>query len=144
MSTIRTITIEGFRSIAELRGLQMRSLNVLVGANGSGKSNFLGALSLLRNAILSSRRMADDVQHAGGADRLLHFGSKTTPMMRFSVQLEDGLADFDVDLRHGSDDRLFPRISIAETDLPPDFLEHLVPQPGVTPLLEFLRHRIEH
>lgn len=144
MSTIRTITIEGFRSIAELRGLQMRSLNVLVGANGSGKSNFLGALSLLRSAILSSRRMADDVQHAGGADRLLHFGSKTTPMMRFSVQFEDGLADFDVDLRHGSDDRLFPRISIAETDLPPDFLEHLVPQPGVAPLLEFLRHRLEH
>ena len=144
MSAIRTITIEGFRSISELRGLQLRSLNILVGANGSGKSNFLGALDLMRTTILSSNRMSDEVERAGGADRLLHFGSKITPTMRLKVKFEDRLADFDVDLSHGSDDRLFPKISIAETELPPDFMEHLTPQPGVTPLLEFLRHRLEH
>ena len=144
MSTIRTITIEGFRSIAELRGLQLRSLNVLIGANGSGKSNFLGALKLLRTTVLSSNQMLDDVLRAGGADRLLHFGSKTTPTMRFRVEFADALADFSVDLRHGSDDRLFPKISIVETELPADFMERLTPQPGVAPLFEFLCYRIEH
>ena len=144
MSTIRTITIEGFRSIAELRGLQLRSLNVLIGANGSGKSNFLGALKLLRTTILSPTRMSDDVLRAGGADRLLHFGFKTTPTMRFRVEFVDALADFSVDMRHGSDDRLFPKISISETELPVDFMERLTPQPGVAPLFEFLRCRLEH
>ena len=144
MSTIRTITIEGFRSIAELRGLQLRSLNVLIGANGSGKSNFLGALKLLRATILSPTQMSDDVLRAGGADRLLHFGFKTTPTMRFRVEFVDALADFSVDIRHGSDDRLFPRISISETELPADFIERLTPRPGVAPLFEFLRCRLEH
>ena len=144
MSTIHTITIEGFRSIAELRGLQLRSLNVLIGANGSGKSNFLGALKLLRTAILGLNRMANDVLLAGGADRLLHFGSKRTPTMRFRVEFADGLADFGVDMRYGSDDQLFPSISISETALPPDFKERLTPQPGVSPHFEFLRCRIEH
>ena len=144
MSTIRTITIEGFRSIAELRGLQLRSLNVLIGANGSGKSNFLGALKLLRTAILSLNSMANDVLRAGGADRLLHFGSKRTPTMRFRVEFADGLADFGVDMRYGSDDQLFPAISISETVLPPDFEERLTPQPGAAPDFEFLRYRLEH
>ena len=144
MSTIRTVTIEGFRSIAELSGLQLRSLNVLIGANGSGKSNFLGALKLLRTTILSLHQMSDDVLRAGGADRLLHFGSKTTRTMRFRINFADSLADFSVDMRHGADDRLFPEISIAETELPSDFIEHLTLQPGVAPLLEFLRFRLEH
>ena len=144
MSLIRTITIEGFRSIAELSGLQLRSLNVLIGANGSGKSNFLGALGLLRTAVLSMNQMSDHVLRAGGADRLLHFGSKTTPTMRFRVKFTDEPTDFCIDMRHGSDDRLFPRISVAETELPADFMGHLVPRPGVAPLLEFLRYRIEH
>ena len=144
MSTIRTITIEGFRSIAELRALPLRSLNVLIGANGSGKSNFLGALKLLRTAVLSMKQMSDDILRAGGADRLLHFGSKTTPTMRFRVEFADSLTDFCVDMRHGSDDRLFPRISVAETELPADFMENLTPRPGVAPLFEFLRYRIEH
>ncbi|MDE0224416.1 MAG: AAA family ATPase [Gammaproteobacteria bacterium] len=115
-----------------------------MGANGSGKSNFLGALKLLRTAVLSMNQMADDVVRAGGADRLLHFGSKTTPTMRFRVKFTDALTDFCIDMRHGADDRLFPRISVAETELPADFMEHLVPRPGVAPLLEFLRYRIEH
>ena len=144
MSTIRTITVEGFRSIAELRALKLRSLNVLIGANGSGKSNFLGALQLLRTTILSPSQMSDNVLRAGGADRLLHFGFKTTPTMGFRVEFVDALADFSVDMRRGSDDRLFPSISIAETALPADFMERLTPKPGVAPLFEFLRHRIEH
>ena len=45
MTAIREISIEGFRSIAAIKGLKLRPINVLIGANGSGKSNFLGALA---------------------------------------------------------------------------------------------------
>ena len=42
------ITIKGFKSIALLERLPLRPINVLIGANGSGKSNFLEAFSLLQ------------------------------------------------------------------------------------------------
>ena len=143
MSAIRAISIEGFRSIAELRDLEMRPLNVLIGANGSGKSNFLGALQLLRTAILSASRTSDYVRRSGGANRLLHFGSKKTRSISFSIRFRDGLADFSVDMPYGADDQLFPRISIAATGLPPDFASNLEVQPGMAPALEFLRSRLE-
>ncbi len=143
MSAIRAITIQGFRSIAELRELELRPLNVLIGANGSGKSNFLGALRLLRTAILSASQTSDYVRRSGGASRLLHYGSKATQTIRFSVRFGDALADFSVDMAHGTDDQLFPRISIAETELLPEFVRNLELQPGVVPVLEFLRGRLE-
>ena len=37
---LRKIHIEGYRSIKEA-SLELRALNVLIGANGSGKSNFV-------------------------------------------------------------------------------------------------------
>ncbi len=143
MAAIRTITIQGFRSIAELRELELRPLNVLIGANGSGKSNFLDALKLLRTAILSASQTADHIRRSGGADRLLHFGSKTTRTIRYDVRFADELADFSVEMPHGADDQLFPRISMAATELPPDFVRDLEPQPGVVPALEFTRDRVE-
>ena len=143
MSAIRTISIEGFRSIAELRDLEMRPVNVLIGANGSGKSNFLGALQLLRTAIRSASRTSDYVRRSGGANRLLHFGSKKTRSINFSIRFGDGLADFSVDMPYGVDDQLFPRVSIAATELPSDFARNLELQPGMVPALEFLWNRLE-
>ena len=50
MSAIRKISIEGFRSIAAIKGLKLHSLNVLIGANGSGKSNFSGRAQSLADS----------------------------------------------------------------------------------------------
>ena len=48
----------------------------VIGPNGSGKSNFIGVFSFL-NAIREGR-LHDYVRKVGGAEKLLHFGSKTT------------------------------------------------------------------
>ena len=45
---ITSISIEGFKSIRRIRDLPLRPINVLIGANGSGKSNFIGVFSLLQ------------------------------------------------------------------------------------------------
>jgi predicted ATPase len=42
-----TISVEGFKSIRKLENLELGQVNVFVGANGSGKSNFLEALGVL-------------------------------------------------------------------------------------------------
>lgn len=44
---IRRVTIQGFRSITEIRDLELGRLNVFIGANGSGKSNVLEAIGVL-------------------------------------------------------------------------------------------------
>ncbi|GHT99629.1 hypothetical protein FACS1894154_07090 [Betaproteobacteria bacterium] len=53
MKTLRKVKIEGFKSI-ERAELELGDLNVVIGANGSGKSNLLGAFRLLER-VLSGR-----------------------------------------------------------------------------------------
>lgn len=143
MTAIREISIEGFRSIAAIRGLKLRSMNVLIGANGSGKSNFLEAPMLLRTAVLGASHTSDYVQRSGGADRLLHFGSKVTSKIKVEVRLGDKSDDISLDMRHGSGDQLFPRISIAENELPPNFAESLHIFPERAPTFVLLRSKVE-
>ena len=122
MSAIRTITIQGFRSIAELKELELRPLNILIGANGSGKSNFLGALDLLQTVLRPGgvNLLSEYVTRAGGAESLLHFGAKVTPTIRFAVSFQDGGDDFRVELRFGADDQFFPRIEVGTTEFSKD------------------------
>ena len=75
MATLDGILISGFRSISHA-AVNLRPLNVLIGANGSGKSNFISAFSFLR--AVNRGQLQDYVGKAGGADRILHFGSKVT------------------------------------------------------------------
>ena len=85
MSTIREISIEGFRSISAIDRLDLLPLNVLIGANGSGKSNFLRAIDLFRVVTTRSEWLPDYVRKAGGADCLLHYGSKHTDRIALSL-----------------------------------------------------------
>ena len=41
------ISIRGFKSIASIDKLPLKPVNVLIGSNGSGKSNFIGLFSFL-------------------------------------------------------------------------------------------------
>src|SRR6266704_5833178 len=70
------ITIQGFKSIASIERLALRPINVLIGANGSGKSNFLGVFAFLHE--IREGRLRNYVTAAGGAEKVLHFGSKAT------------------------------------------------------------------
>src|SRR5689334_11014161 len=49
--TIKKLTIEGFKSIRKLEDFELGGLNVLIGANGAGKSNFVSFFRLLRDLI---------------------------------------------------------------------------------------------
>ena len=74
--TIKKLTIEGFKSIRKLEDFELRSLNVLIGANGAGKSNFVGFFRFLRQLIDQNLQVA--VGKEGGAGRCLHLGRKMT------------------------------------------------------------------
>ncbi len=42
------LTIKGFKSIKTLEDFELSSLNVLIGGNGVGKSNFIDFFRMLR------------------------------------------------------------------------------------------------
>jgi len=47
MAKLSKITVRGFKSIRALDDFELRSLNVLIGANSVGKSNFIGLFRML-------------------------------------------------------------------------------------------------
>lgn len=84
MAALDYITIKGFKSISSIEKLKLEPINVLIGPNGSGKSNFIGAFSFLH--AIREGRMQQYVAEAGGADRVLHFGSRTTETLELEIQ----------------------------------------------------------
>lgn len=83
---IRTITLRGYKSIANLEDFELRGLNVLIGANGSGKSNFISIFKLL--AALADGRLQTFVQQQGGPDALLFGSRKRTSQIDVEVYFE--------------------------------------------------------
>ncbi|WP_224555955.1 AAA family ATPase [Pectobacterium versatile] len=72
------IVIEGYKSIAAC-DVEIRTLNILIGANGAGKSNFIGFFRLITNLL--AQRLQLFVGKNGGPDALLHFGRKKSPYL---------------------------------------------------------------
>ena len=83
------IKVNGFKSIKVL-DMEMNAINILIGANGAGKSNFISIFSFLNN--LSRGKLQSYISKQGGTGRLLHFGAKETSFMRISLHI--GIVDY--------------------------------------------------
>jgi len=105
------VTIRGFKSIASLEKLELRPVNILIGPNGSGKSNFIGAFAFPH--AISEGRLPEYVTAAGGSEKLLHFGSKTTREIAFHLSFLNQVNQYGLKLSPTEDDGLFPSEEIA-------------------------------
>lgn len=83
---IDRIVIRNFKSIRTC-ALELRSINIFIGANGVGKSNFISFFSFV-NAI-SRQHLRSYVTEKGGADNLLHFGRKTSEGLSGEITFDD-------------------------------------------------------
>jgi predicted ATPase len=79
------ITIEGFKSINK-QTIPLNRINVVIGANGSGKSNFVSFFKML-NCMLTGG-LQQFIGKEGGAQSLLHYGPKNTRVLNASLTLE--------------------------------------------------------
>jgi predicted ATPase len=100
--TIKKLTIEGFKSIRKLEDFELRPLNVLIGANGAGKSNFVEFFRLLRELV--EKRLEGAVRTAGGADACLYLGPRVTK--QFVAKLYFGTNAYEFVLVPTADNRL--------------------------------------
>jgi predicted ATPase len=79
MAKITRIGVGGFKSIKDLQPIALRPVNILIGSNGSGKSNLISFLKLL--GAMAEGTLQGYVGRAGGAETLLYYGAKETPAM---------------------------------------------------------------
>ena len=70
------LTVRGFKSIRVLEDFELRGLNVLVGANGAGKSNLMSLFRMVSE--LAAERLRLFVKREGRADALLFGGRRRT------------------------------------------------------------------
>lgn len=82
MTQIQKLTVMGYKSIRSLEDFELRPLNVLIGANGTGKSNFIGLFKFLHE--MYEQQLQLYVQKQGGIDAFLHFGRLITPRMEMA------------------------------------------------------------
>ena len=111
MPKLDTITVEGFKSIASIEQLKLGAINIVIGANGSGKSNFLGVFSFLH--AIREGHLQDYVIKAGGADKVLHFGSKVTEKLHIHISFNNESNQYKIDLQPTEADELVPVSEVA-------------------------------
>ena len=73
---ISRLSIHGFKSIRSLENFYLGNLNVLLGANGAGKSSFVSYFRML--GALVDKRLQTWAAEQGSADRIVSFGVKET------------------------------------------------------------------
>jgi len=88
VESLKTISIAGFRSIRSLDRLNIGRINVLVGANGAGKSNFLAFFSMLN--FMMSGSLQEYIGRYGRASSLLFNGPSTTQAISGELSFGDG------------------------------------------------------
>ena len=89
MAQLTSLRLAGWKSIRDAK-IELRPLNVLIGANGAGKSNLVSFFKLM-NEMMAGRFQVH-VATTGGAESLLHYGSKRTPAIEadFRFIMEQG------------------------------------------------------
>lgn len=68
---LATITLLGYKSIRELRDFPLNEdLNILIGANGSGKTNFIRFFEMLGHMFDPNKGLQNYVSARGRADEI--------------------------------------------------------------------------
>jgi predicted ATPase len=87
MRKLERLTVHNFKSIRD-QELQLESLNVFIGGNGSGKSNLVEVFRFLKEIV--NKNLAEYTAKKGGADSLLYFGRKVSPSIQLKVEFGEG------------------------------------------------------
>lgn len=98
---IKSVTIEGFRSLRHIENLELPQLTVLIGANGAGKSTLIRFFEML-SWMLKSQNLQEFVLRHGGGDDQFFMGARKTPRIHCEIQFQtkSGSNDYRFDLTH--------------------------------------------
>jgi predicted ATPase len=105
-SELVSLSLRGFKTIRQLDDFRPGRLNVLIGANGAGKSNLISFFRML--SWMAAGDFATYVGVQGGASALLHAGPGRTREIeaRLTLRTESGDNDYHFRLFHAAGDTL--------------------------------------
>jgi predicted ATPase len=89
---ISKLTIKGYKSIRNLENFELRNLNILIGPNGGGKSNFVGFFEFIKEIAASGMQLF--IERNGGAFTHLYLGPKVTEQLYADLQFGDNAYQF--------------------------------------------------
>jgi predicted ATPase len=98
------IEIEGYKSIKNQR-IDFNNINMLIGSNGSGKSNLISFFEFLNK--LYNRTLNDYIALKGGEDKILYNGKKNTDKISFKIEFGRGTNGYSAVLRVGDSGFIF-------------------------------------
>jgi len=98
------IEINGYKSIRTTR-VELAPINILIGANGSGKSNFISFFDFLNR--LFNRKLNEYIALKGGDNKILHKGKKHTDTISFKMEFDNGQNGYSARLQSGADGFVF-------------------------------------
>lgn len=78
------IVLKGYKSF-EYSEIELGGINILIGSNGAGKSNFIGFFRLIQQMLDQEGKFQAYVSKQGGPDALLHFGRKVTERIELKL-----------------------------------------------------------
>jgi predicted ATPase len=87
MAVLKRLKLKGFKSIKEI-DLELRPLNVLIGANGSGKSNLISFFRMLSEMMSGAGCLQSYISNAGGSQCLLYYGPEVTRQIEARLDFE--------------------------------------------------------
>lgn len=107
---LNSITIEGFKSFQKLENFSLNSLNILVGANGAGKSNFLNFFEMIA-WMFCAKRLQEYILIKGGAQEFLYQGKKQITEINSKLQFTspNGKTDYSFRLLNSNNKLVFSR-----------------------------------
>jgi predicted ATPase len=98
------IEIKGYKSIKNQR-IVLNNINILIGSNGSGKSNLISFFEFLN--WLYDRNLNDYIALKGGEDKILYNGKKTTDEISFKIEFDNGTNGYSAVLQAGDSGFIF-------------------------------------
>ena len=99
------IQIEGYKSIKEAK-VELHPVNILIGANGAGKSNFISFFEFLNQ--LYNRKLKEYVA-LRGPEKILHKGLKITAEIKATISFEGKQHAYDFTIKTGDEGFVFTK-----------------------------------
>ena len=107
---MNSISISGYKSFKTVE-LKLNPINILIGANGSGKSNFLSFFEMLH--CIYEKRLTEYVALNGGTERFFHKGHKVTDVIKATVAFQEN--SYELELKEGDGRLVFAYESLGQS-----------------------------
>ncbi len=83
---IKQLSIKGFKSIQDCKNFELTNLNIIIGANGAGKSNFVQIFRMIM--AMTRKNFSRFILERGGADNFLFNGPKITQQINIEFEFQ--------------------------------------------------------